>query len=147
MMKFDNFIDTAVLGMDTTNNVLLHLLMMSTPDIKQVVGIRIDNKKIFNDDDDAIAFKADNHLFILHNDGLVSVVTAFGSDGNPLDREMPIITAVKTVGDITFRMGINDFADFPNLHKAVQKLVDLIDDKDVDVWFEVDDFDDIEITK
>ena len=152
-MKFDNFIDTAVLGMDTTNDVLLHLLMMSDADIKLVTGIRLD-QDLLNKSDDAIVFKSDKRLLVLHNDGLVSVVTAIkaGERGSDNDDDFPptqsSIAAVKAVGDITFRIGLNDFADFPNLQKAATRLVDLIDDdNDIDVFFEVDNFDDIEITK
>lgn len=149
----NNLNDLGLLNMDSVSDVLLNLLMMSDADIKLVTGIRL-GKDLFNKSDDAIVFKSDKHLFVLHNDGLVSVVTAIkaGERGSDNDDDFPptqsSIAAVKAVGDITFRMGLDDFADFPNLHKAVQKLVDLIDDdNDIDVFFEVDNFDDIEITK
>ena len=141
----NNLDDLGLLNMDSVSDVLLNLLMMSDADIKEVTGIIIDRRidRSLDKFNDAKIFKSDKHLFVLHDDGIISVVTDTGvdddvdDDGFPLAH--PIITAVKWVGRIMIIMtddDIKDFANFPNLHKAVQKLAGLIDGNDTDVHFD-----------
>lgn len=141
----NNLDDLGMLNMDSVSDVLLNLLMMSDADIKEVTGIILDKNldKSLDKFNDAKIFKSDKHLFVLHDDGIISVVTATDFNDDVDDDgfllAIPIITAVKWVGRITMIMtdsDISDFADFPNLHKAVTRLSNIIDSKGTDVWFD-----------
>lgn len=141
----NNLDDLGMFNMDSVSDVLLNLLMMSDADIKEVTGIILDRNidKSLDNFNDMIIFKSDKHLFVLHDDGIISVATATGFsddvDDDGFNLNIPTITAVKWVGRITTIMNdsdISDFADFPNLQKAVTRLSKIIDSKDTDVWFD-----------